>query len=386
MKLTKIAFAIAALAAAAAASAQTANVTLYGGIRVNVENAKVSASRIASNSNTVVDNASSRFGFRGSESLGGGLNAFFQLESGFGPDVGNGVIAGREAWVGLNGGFGELKLGYGLTPYDDVLGWAHHQGANSWENRNNGVSGGAGFAKSDLFTNYTNAGTCRSSAFDARYGNSISYATPNLSGFQVRTQYAFIGEGGSGSCTGWDTAVRYAAGPFRVGFTYAHHGDFAGLATITAPHDQDAIRLYGSFDAGFARIGATYETARYKPAAGSLKYKYWEIGALAPLGANTFGIQYSQRDKGLAALYNPATRALSVPELTLTPANFAVVNGLWDKGGGKHLSFTHDYALSKRTTIRSYFTTLENEATNTAAGLGAKTKIRVLSTGLWHSF
>jgi predicted porin len=312
------------------------------------------------------------------------------LETGFASDVGTGTIASREAWVGLNGGFGELKLGYGLTPYDDVLGWAHQQGANSWENRNNGVSGGAGFAKQDLFTSYTGSTNCRSSAFDGRYGNSVSYATPNMSGFQARTQYAFIGEGGSGSCTGWDTALRYAAGPVRVGLAYAHHADFAGLGNLTAAHDQDAIRAYGSFDAGFARFGATYETARYKPAAGSLKYKYWEIGAVAPLGANTFGVQYSQRDKGLAALYNPAARTLGglVPANTaLTPANFAVVNALWDRGGGKHLSLTHDYALSKRTLVRSYFTTLENEATATSlTTLGAKTKIRVFSMGLWHAF
>jgi predicted porin len=233
----------------------------------------------------------------------------------------------------------------------------------------------------------------------------VSYASPNMSGFQIRTQYAFIGEGTSGSCAGWDTAVRYVAGPVRVGATYARHSDFAGLSGtssttipasgiapgITAKHDQDAIRFYGSFDAGFARFDATYETARYKPAAGSLKYKYWEIGALAPLGASTFGVQYSQRDKGLAALYNPATRSLGVPTLTLTSANFPVVDAIWDRGGGKHLSFTHDYALSKRTTVRSYYTTLENENTAVLSSAGAlsfagKTRIRVFSMGLWHSF
>jgi predicted porin len=397
MKFTKIAVAVAALVGAASASAQTANVTLYGSIRVNVEHARYSGPA-GSNSILSVDNVSSRFGFRGSESLGGGLNAIFQTEAGFASDTGNGGTSGgvaqifsREAWVGLNGGFGELKLGYGLTPFDDVLGWAHHQGANSWENRNNGVSGGAGFAKADLFTNYVNANGCTSSAFDARYGNSISYATPNASGFQMRTQYSLIDESaGGGKCRGWDTAVRYAAGPLRVGLGYARHMNFAGLGNIVAPHDQDALRLYASFNTGPVLIDGTFETARYKPAAGQLKYKYWEIGALAPMGANTFGVQYSQRDKGLAALYNPATRTLGglVPANTaLTGANFAVVNALWDRGGGKHLSFTHDYALSKRTLVRSYVTLLENEATATSLTvLGSKAKIRVFSTGIWHSF
>jgi predicted porin len=369
MKFTKLALAVATVVASAAASAQTANVTVYGGIRTAMEVARYSgpgtSSRIISQ-----ENISSRFGFRGSESLGGGMNAIFQIESGFGSDEGGGTIAGREAWVGLNGGFGEVKLGYGLTPYDDVLGWAHHQGANSWENRNNGVSGGAGFAKRDLFTGYTSSTACASSAFDARYGNSISYASPSMSGFQVRTQYAFIGEAANKRCTGWDTAVRYAQGPIRVGVTVAMHNNFTGLGAVALPHDQTAIRGYASYDFGAVRLGATYETATYDPdgVGASLKYKYWEIGALAPMGANTFGVQYSQRDNGLAACYSAATRTLTVSAACL---------GNWSNGGGKHLSLTHDYALSRRTTIRSYYTDLKNET---------NVKIRAFAVGLWHSF
>lgn len=364
MKVTKIALAVAALVGAGAVSAQTANVTVYGGIRTAMEVARYSgpagSARIISQ-----ENISSRFGFRGSESLGGGLNAIFQIESGFASDAGGGTIAGREAWVGLNGGFGEVKLGYGLTAYDDVLGWAHQQGANSWENRNNGVSGGAGFAKQNLFAGY--AGACSNVAFDARYGNSISYATPNMGGLQVRTHYAFINEAASSSdCTGWDTSVRYSNGPVRLGAALAIHSDFGALGALGA-RDQQAARLYGSFDAGVVRIGASYETAKYKPVGASYKYKYWDIGAVAPMGSNTFGVQYSQRDNGLAACYTG-------------PGSLTVTAGClsnWSNGGGKHLSLTHDYALSRRTMIRSYYSDLKNET-----GF----KIRAISTGLWHSF
>jgi predicted porin len=152
MKFTKTLVATAVALSAVAASAQTANVTIYGSIRTAVEWAKYSGPA-SSTKITSLDNVSSRFGLRGSESLGGGMNAIFQLESGVGSDDGTGAIASREAWVGLQGGFGTVKLGYGLTAYDDVLGWAHHQGANSFENRNNGVSGGAGFAKQDDLRN-----------------------------------------------------------------------------------------------------------------------------------------------------------------------------------------------------------------------------------------
>lgn len=370
MKLSKVALALAVAAAATAASAQSANVTLYGGLRAALESASYSGPT-GSIRITSMENISSRWGLRGSESLGGGMNAMFQLESGFSIDTGAGASFSREAWVGLNGNFGELKLGYGLTPYDDVLGWAHHQGANSWENRNNGLSGGAGFAKAGLFTNYTGASNCNSYAFDARYGNSVSYATPNMSGFTVRTQYALLGEGGSGSCTGWDTAVRYANGPVRVGAAYALHRNFTTLLPAAA-HNDDAFRVYGSFNFGPAMLDATYEVARYKGALKTYKYKYWDVGVLAPVGAFTLGAQYSQRDAGLAAGYGiptpSAAAAITVNTSTLL---------LWDQGGGKHLSLTADYNVSKRTAIRAYYSTMKNET---------GTKINAVSAGLWHSF
>ncbi len=363
MKFTKIALAVAIASAAVAAQAQTANVTLYGGIRANVESASysfpTSSSRVTS-----IENISSRWGLRGSESLGGGMNAMFQLEAGFNVDTGAGGGFTRESWVGVNGGFGEVKLGYGLTPFDDVLGMAHHQGANSWENRNNGVSGGAGFAKQLLFTNYTAAANCTSPAFDARYGNSVSYATPVMGGVKLRTQYAFLGESGSGSCTGWDTGVTYNAGPLALGAAYAVHRNFTSLGG--AAHSDTAARVYGAFNAGVAKIDATYEVANYKLVTGSKKYKYWEIGAVAPMGAFTLGAQYSQRDNGLAAGYTGVG--------TLNVAT-GVAN--WTNGGGKHIAVTADYALSKRTLIRAYYSNLKNET---------GVKINALSAGLWHSF
>ena len=56
----------------------------------------------------------SRLGFKGTEDLGGGLKAIFALENGFGIDTGaNGQnrLFGRQAWVGLAGGWGQLTLG-----------------------------------------------------------------------------------------------------------------------------------------------------------------------------------------------------------------------------------------------------------------------------------
>ena len=70
--------------------------------------------------------APSQFGLTGTEDLGGGLSAEFKLESGI--DIGNGGfnnsngnLFGRQAYVGLKSGFGEVKAGLQFSPFFDTL-------------------------------------------------------------------------------------------------------------------------------------------------------------------------------------------------------------------------------------------------------------------------
>jgi predicted porin len=145
-----VALAVAGVLAAPLAQAQTANVTLYGRVNLDVEfvNGNIySASQPPATpaSGACVTNAtnpniagtpancnltnpwqyrmgtnSSRFGLRGTESLGGGLNAIFQVESSINPAQSGGTLAGRESFVGLQGGWGTVKIGRFLAPYDDI--------------------------------------------------------------------------------------------------------------------------------------------------------------------------------------------------------------------------------------------------------------------------
>ncbi|MBK9608031.1 MAG: porin [Betaproteobacteria bacterium] len=160
-----IALAVAgALALPLAAKAQTANVTMYGSFRLALESVDIEN---VGRKNSI-DSWSSRWGIRGIESLGGGLNGIFQLETGVvldypggvvldGSAVSNQFITVREAWAGLNGGFGTVKMGAGLTPYDDVFGMDHLLLANGTENMNL-VSGGVNPA---LGGNFTGLWFCR---------------------------------------------------------------------------------------------------------------------------------------------------------------------------------------------------------------------------------
>jgi predicted porin len=100
-----------------AAPAGASNVTIYGladsGIEhlTNVNAAGQSLTRMP----TLAGSFPSAIGFRGTEDLGGGLKAIYNLEMGYSVDGGQlqngGRLFGRSAWVGLQGNFGTLMLG-----------------------------------------------------------------------------------------------------------------------------------------------------------------------------------------------------------------------------------------------------------------------------------
>jgi len=397
MKFTKTALAVAAIVGSVSAAAQTANITLYGYINTSIESNRGSqdvntiGKTPTSSTITRMTSNSSRFGFRGREELGGGTYAMFMLENSFNSDdgglpsqaataaipSGNGaaIMWGRELWVGIGGNFGEVKVGYGLTPYDDVLGLAHQNiGSTGAQNRNNGLSGGPGFGFNQLFSNYGRGGVAFSESqgnFDARAANAISYASPNMGGVTVRTMYSLVQESAATPRARlWDTAVIYSNGPITLGAVYALHKDFGGLAgVITGNHDQNAYRVYGRYNFGVARIDGSYDVTSYKLPTGTLKMKYFDTAVQVPFGASTASLQYSQRDNGAAWAWNP-------PVGYTAPTVASLINN-WTIGGGKHVSLVYDYAFSKRTQVYAYYSSMKNETGG---------KLNTPAIGIIHKF
>ncbi|KQQ96933.1 porin [Massilia sp. Leaf139] len=107
---------LAAASVTTSASAQT-SVQIYGIVDSGV--AHLTNVNSAGDSNTKIPSLTSSFpsriGFRGTEDLGNGLQAFFVLENGLALDTGTaqqgGRIFGRNANVGLKGAWGTLTLG-----------------------------------------------------------------------------------------------------------------------------------------------------------------------------------------------------------------------------------------------------------------------------------
>jgi predicted porin len=125
---------IAALALLGTAGAHADNVTIYGIVDTGVEYLNHSGPNDTNlvRMPNITSSVPSRFGFRGTEDLGGGTKAFFVLESGFAIDTGSlnygNRLFGRQANVGLSNQYGSITLGrqYNMTFYallgSDILG------------------------------------------------------------------------------------------------------------------------------------------------------------------------------------------------------------------------------------------------------------------------
>jgi predicted porin len=325
-----VAVAIAGLLAAPLAQAQTANVTLYG--RVNLDMEIVNGKQAnGSNPNVFrVSSNSSRFGVRGSESLGGGLTAIFQIENSVAADASGGTIAARETFVGLQGGWGTVKLGNFLSPYDDI----HPIFGSVPTLLTSALSTAALWAQASQ----SNA----NGGFDNRNPNSVRYDSPSMSGFTGSVQYSSQ-EGAPKSNSGvWAMGGFYNNGPAQFGIAYAQNNQIRGSGLT-----DKALSIAGGWQFTGFRIMGVWERLQYDVATGGdLKRDFWNIGTTINLGPGqlfaSWGMGYD--GKGSAA---DCTLVAGI----VTNASACSV-GQIRKGndtGANQWTVSYTYPLSKRT-------------------------------------
>ena len=193
-------------------------------------------------------NAPSRFGLRGVEDLGNGLQVSFVAENSFSADDGSlGMcrLFGRELSATVSGDFGRVSLG-----------------------RMGGVGSSAGsydlvYAYGDAFDGGDN--NIFGLAASSRYDNMVTYQTPDFAGVKATVQYSFNEDSVNDKDREGSSAVnRYASAALT--------GDFGALQTVLAyefqnyqsfgtdvnPSVEDGHTVYlgGNYDFGVTRLFA----------------------------------------------------------------------------------------------------------------------------------
>jgi len=313
----------AALAAPVAAFAQASNVQIYGTLDMSVEQvwlkgtndvkvntALAATPAVGGQGKNDLYSQSSRLGFKGTEDLGNGLKAWFQIENGLNVDgrqnAMTGAWAGRNSALGLEGGFGNVLVGNWDTPYKSVLagsmgnyggGWLQHNGmllgggADSTGTLPNlGCDNMGASQNSNTLVNATNCGQVEGNqtSFHRRVANIMQYWTPRVGG--VQGKFAYVGNsqktdnqsslalGNTNSPTLFSMDLNYAAGPLSAGVAYERHAGFRAsglqlantgaistnlsISTNNAATDT-ATQLYGSYDFGVVKIQANWESLQY---------------------------------------------------------------------------------------------------------------------------
>jgi len=363
----KTLIALAVLAASGASFAHS-TVTIDGRVDINVT--RVSAGKASLT--TVGRNGvgSSRVAFKGVEDLGGGLTAKFTIDTDLAADAPAATTLGnRESWVGLAGGFGEIRLGNDYTAYWNATGMIDPFGTN-------GVAGG-----SNLFGNLYKIGTFApaaaaaavtatatsptisagtvantgsgaggytgfGNALQVRASNSVGYKTPVFNGFSASAQVV-QGEATSGNAGAKGYGLNYANGPLAVAYA-------AFTTKVSATADYDNTLIGASYDLGVAKVSLGQLTNKYL----TNKATDTIVGLTAPMGAGTIKASYDTKKVDNNA-----------------------------NAGATQLGLGYLYALSKRTTVYGHFAKTTNKADSLQNGTDAAGKgVTAYQVCVTHAF
>lgn len=281
--MRKSLIALAVLASTGAAMAQS-SVTVYGraDVAVGGQKALVAGTQNQNSISTVFDGGltGSRLGFRGTEDLGGGLKANFQLEQRFrlsSGDLTNSTFFNGASTVGLSGGFGQVRVGRMTTVLDDSRGVAFSSNVfdSSFTPASNGVFGSGG-------------------DFTSRFRNMLRYDIPSVGGVYGGANYAFEQTAAAGNTLA-GFLVGYRAGPLNV-----------ALGTQSEKKVNDYMTLSGSYNLGVASVSAGYNTRKSVATTNTGKDNEFSIGVNVPVGQINLSAGYASSETKNAAGVNSA--------------------------------------------------------------------------------
>lgn len=266
--MKKSLIALAVLAASGASFAQS-TLNLYGIADVYFGSTRATGlpTQTVLNSGGI---SGSRFGFKGSEDLGGGLKANFVFEQGFSIDTGAAgttdnafapaanAMFSRYAYVGFSSSLGETRLGKTGTAYDDISG-----------------------AANDAFDSVLSAvnNVWRSTSYRWNPSNSAYYASPNMGGFSLAVSGS-LGENKTATVNPGAIAsfnVKYEGGPLYAGLGFQREKTNGATTTV------DFTRVNATYDLGVAKLLAGYGRVQNVAAVSGNDTTEWQIGVDFPV-------------------------------------------------------------------------------------------------------
>ena len=315
------------LAAASNALGQS-SVTVYGVVDVFAQALDASSRLVRLQSG---GNSGSRLGFRGEEDLGGGLRATFVLESGINVDEGTigfgGAFYGRQAYLGLQGRWGQLSLG---RQYGSLF--AATADFSIFSSTPSGPSTAVigGFGGYEPVRGASNTATppaagATGNGGPVRVNNSLRFAAPSWSGFSASLLW------GAGEVAGASSDARLV----DLGIRFDGSDGFHAMLSVVA--DKALLGSVRANDVMTSTLAATYSASAWKLAAGFLDVNdrlpsgrdgrgYW-VGGQYASGRYQFKAQwvrneprYGRQNKtsaiGLGAVYAMSKRTALYTSLT----------------------------------------------------------------------
>jgi predicted porin len=309
--------------------------------------------------------ANNTLGFKGTEELGNGLKALFQLEIRYEPDTGtietgaNGVqrpLFQGQSRVGLQGDFGMVRIGRGLTPFQEAVGTFE-----PWR----GMPTPAGFYTDLSVAGYTSDPLSFAGNSGNRFSNAVFYNSPVTSGFQVNAAVATkeANQGPAVAGTGTAAAPQYganaeaSANPFSVAATYNN-----GPAAAMLAYERNAIET-----------------------------KIWSLaGSITPVKDLRLMVTYSRQDRGHTAVFNPKTKAW-VLGATYVMGPGKILAGYGQKhpdnaAKTKQLSIGYEYGISKRTYLYVDASRKKDITAGPVNALANPSTVNHYDVGINHSF
>ncbi len=287
MNKSLIALTVASLFAAPAFSASS-NVDVYGTLNITIQDTDSAASDM-----TVIDNTS-KIGFKGTEDLGSGMKAIWQIESGLASGgiasanvVGNAAtLASRNSFVGLSGGFGTVLMGRHDTPYKlgtsslDIFG-------DTIGDYNQGRTDGVQVIQNN---------------HDHRSPQALAYISPTMSGFHFAAA-TILSSGEAGSSfnnPGDDIDAVSLTGFYSNGALFLSLSYQDVNAATAADANSKGMKLGAAYTLGSTKLAFVWEDISSDIASAVPDRDSWLLNATHAMGPIVLKAQYGSVDIGTA--------------------------------------------------------------------------------------